>query len=111
MISIVTPVFNEEDNVIYFHDEVTKVMESLPIDYEIIYVDDGSRDRTSELLLQLSRRDSHVRALSLARNFGHQIALTCGLDYAEGDAVITMDGDLQHPPSLIPVLIQNAGWL
>lgn len=107
MISIVTPVFNEEDNVIYFHDEVTKVMESLPIDYEIIYVDDGSRDRTSELLLQLSRRDSHVRALSLARNFGHQIALTCGLDYAEGDAVITMDGDLQHPPSLIPVLIQK----
>lgn len=107
MISIVTPVFNEEDNVIYFHDEVTKVMESLSMDYEIIYVDDGSRDRTPELLHQLCLQDSHVHALSLARNFGHQIALTCGLDYAEGDAVITMDGDLQHPPSLIPLLIRK----
>lgn len=107
MISIVTPVYNEEDNVEYFHDEVTKVMKDLGDDYEIIYVDDGSRDKTPLLLQKLAAADSHVRALTLARNFGHQIALTCGTDYARGDAVITMDGDMQHPPALIPELVRK----
>lgn len=107
MISIVTPVYNEEGNVVYFHDEVTKVMKELAMDYEIIYVNDGSRDRTDELIHQLADRDPHVRALTFARNFGHQIAITCGMDFAKGDAVITMDGDMQHPPALIPKLIEK----
>ena len=88
MISIVTPVYNEEGNVVYFHDEVTKVMKDLGMDYEIIYVNDGSRDRTDELIHQLADHDPHVRALTFARNFGHQIAITCGMDFARGDAVI-----------------------
>ena len=107
MISIVTPVYNEEGNVVYFHDEVTKVMKELAMDYEIIYVNDGSRDRTDELIHQLADRDPHVRALTFARNFEHQIAITCGMDFAKGDAVITMDGDMQHPPALIPKLIEK----
>lgn len=107
MISIVTPVYNEEGNVVFFHDEVTKVMEKTGLDYEVIYVNDGSRDRTDALIHELAEHDPHVRALTFARNFGHQIAITCGMDFAAGDAVITMDGDLQHPPALIPKLIEK----
>lgn len=105
MISIVTPMYNEEDNVIFFHDAVTRVMEETGMAYELIYVDDGSHDRTNELICSLAEKDPHVRALTFARNFGHQIAITCGMDFARGDAVITMDGDMQHPPALIPTLI------
>ena len=105
MISIVTPVYNEEDNVIFFHDVVTHVMKETGMAYELIYVDDGSHDRTNELICGLAEKDPHVRALTFARNFGHQIAITCGMDFARGDAVITMDGDMQHPPALIPTLI------
>ena len=105
MISIVTPVYNEEDNVIFFHDAVTRVMKETGMAYELIYVDDGSHDRTNELICGLAEKDPHVRALTFARNFGHQIAITCGMDFARGDAVITMDGDMQHPPALIPTLI------
>lgn len=107
MISIVTPVYNEEGNVVFFHDEVTKVMKETGLDYEVIYVNDGSRDRTDALIHELAEHDPHVRALTFARNFGHQIAITCGMDFAAGDAVITMDGDLQHPPALIPKLIEK----
>ncbi len=107
MISIVTPVFNEEDNVTYFHDEVTKVMKDVGMEYEIIYINDGSTDHTEEILTKLADKDPHVRAISFARNFGHQIAITCGMDFADGDAVITMDGDMQHPPALIPKLIEK----
>ena len=112
MISIVTPVYNEEDNVVYFHDEVTRVMKEVGMDYEILYVNDGSTDDTEKKLRMLAASDPHVRALSFARNFGHQIAITCGMDFADGDAVITMDGDLQHPPALIPTLIRKwqEGW-
>ena len=105
MISIVTPVYNEEDNVIFFHDAVTRVMEETGMAYELIYVDDGSHDRTNELICSLAEKDPHVRALTFARNFGHQIAITCCMDFSRGDAVITMDGDMQHPPALIPTLI------
>lgn len=107
MISIVTPVYNEEGNVVFFHDEVTKVMKEMGMDYEIIYVNDGSKDKTDILIHQLAENDPHVRALTFARNFGHQIAITCGMDFAKGDAVITMDGDMQHPPALIPKLIEK----
>jgi glycosyltransferase involved in cell wall biosynthesis len=108
LVSIVTPVFNEEDNIDAFYREVCNHMLKLPYDFEIIFVDDGSSDATPALLNRLVEHDHRVRALILARNFGHQVALTCGLDHAGGDAVITMDGDLQHPPDMLPALI--AEW-
>ena len=106
-ISIVVPVFNEEDNIEHFYESVCKVMESLPYDFELIYVDDGSKDRSREILHGLEKQDEGVQSIFLARNSGHQLALTCGLDNADGDAVITMDGDMQHPPELIPVLLEK----
>ena len=104
-ISIVIPVFNEEENLREFYTRLTKVLSGLSYDYDIIFVDDGSRDTSSAILYDLSQTDEHVQAYLLSRNFGHQMALTCGLDHAEGDAVITMDGDLQHPPELVPELL------
>ena len=107
LISIVVPVFNEEENIDTFYTEVCNNMVRLPYDFEVIFVDDGSKDATPMILDRLSRQDSRVRALVLARNFGHQIALSCGLDHADGDAVITMDGDMQHPPSMLPRLLEK----
>ena len=104
-ISIVIPVFNEEENLREFYTRLTKVLSGLSYDYDIIFVDDGSRDTSAAILYDLSETDEHVQAYLLSRNFGHQMALTCGLDHAEGDAVITMDGDLQHPPELVPELL------
>jgi glycosyltransferase involved in cell wall biosynthesis len=104
-ISIVVPVFNEQDNIHEFYRRVTDVMAHLAYDYELLFIDDGSRDRTAELIGDLVNRDRHVQGYVFSRNFGHQLALTCGLDHAAGDAVISMDGDLQHPPEMIPQLV------
>lgn len=108
LVSIVVPVFNEQDNIDVFKREVCKHMEPLPYRFEIIFVDDGSRDATPAILHRLAGEDDRVQALILARNYGHQVALSCGLDHADGDAVITMDGDLQHPPEMLPQLL--AKW-
>ncbi len=105
-ISIVAPMFNEQGNISEFYNRITEVMSALPYSYELIFIDDGSKDRTALLLNELVQKDSRVQAYLFSRNFGHQIALTCGLDHAKGDAVITMDGDLQHPPEIIPKLLQ-----
>ena len=86
---------------------MTAVMAALTYDYEIIFVDDGSSDTSPILLQELADQDNHVEAYLLSRNYGHQLALTCGLDHAEGDAVITMDGDLQHPPEMVPEMLAN----
>ncbi len=107
-ISIVVPVYNEEENIAHFVQSVTAVMEQLSYTYEMLFIDDGSRDRSREILLELGTRDPRVQSIFLARNSGHQLALTCGIDHADGDAVITMDGDMQHPPELLPVLL--AKW-
>ncbi len=107
LVSIVVPVFNEEENIDAFYQEVCKHMQPLAYDYELIFVDDGSCDATPLILENLTQQDDRVRALILARNFGHQVALSCGLDYAEGDAVITMDGDMQHPPEMLPLLLSK----
>jgi len=104
-ISIVVPVYNEQDNVDNFYNEVVKHMEQMSYRFELIFVDDGSSDATPLILERLATADKRVRALIMARNFGHQVALTCGLDHAQGEAVITMDGDMQHPPEMIPLLI------
>lgn len=106
-ISIVVPVYNEEENIKHFYQAVCAVMEASPYAFELIFVDDGSADKSREIIAALEQSDERVQGMFLARNFGHQLALTCGLDYAEGDAVITMDGDMQHPPELLPVLLQK----
>lgn len=105
MISIVIPIFNEEAALPGFHQELITTLRSLPHDYEVWYVDDGSTDRTPDLIREWNAADRRVRLLELSRNYGHQAALTAGLDYARGEVTITMDGDGQHPPALIPHLI------
>ena len=107
LISIVVPVFNEQENIEVFYQEVLNAMAEVPHQFEIIFVDDGSRDFTPLILDKLRNSDSRVKAIIFSKNYGHQMALTCGLDNANGDAVITMDGDMQHPPELIPTLIEN----
>lgn len=105
-ISIVVPVFNEEGNLREFYNRITDVMTKESYDYNIIFVDDGSKDSSRVILNELSKMDYHVEAYLLSRNYGHQMAITCGLDNADGDAVISMDGDLQHPPELIPGMLR-----
>ena len=108
LLSIVCPVFREEAVLPLFHAELTRHLTALQSSYriEIIYVDDGSDDGTLMVLRELAA-DQRVRFLSLSRNFGHQAALTAGLEHAQGDVVITMDSDLQHPPHLIPELLAH----
>ncbi|MET8951805.1 glycosyltransferase family 2 protein [Streptomyces sp. NPDC004393] len=112
LISIVAPCYNEEEVVGRFHDEVQKVAdELLPLghDMEFVYVDDGSRDGTLAALKQLAALDARVRYVSFSRNFGKEAALLAGLRHASGDSVIVMDADLQHPPELIPRMVDLCG--
>lgn len=104
-VSIVIPVYNETGIVEQFHTCLLAVVANLPYAFTFYYVDDGSTDSTPDSLANLARQDERVRILSLSRNFGHQAALTAGLDHAEGDIVITMDGDGQHPPEMIPQML------
>jgi glycosyltransferase involved in cell wall biosynthesis len=105
-LTVVVPVYNEEAALPAFHTELRTVLEGLRLPYTILYVDDGSSDATPRLVDDLAESDPRVRALHLSRNFGHQAALTAGLDHAEGDVVITLDGDGQHPPQLIPEMLR-----
>lgn len=105
-VDLVIPVYNEEGVVEQTYEEVCKVIDALPHKFTIYYVDDGSEDGTVQSLDALARRDKRVVVLELSRNFGHQAALTAGLDAAQGDFVISMDADGQHPPSLIPQMIE-----
>jgi glycosyltransferase involved in cell wall biosynthesis len=108
LLSVVVPVYNEAANVAAFLSRVLPLLNSLNHDFELLFVDDGSRDDTADQLADTARACSSVRLLRLSRNFGHQAALVAGLANARGAAVITMDGDLQHPPELIPQLV--AAW-
>jgi polyisoprenyl-phosphate glycosyltransferase len=108
LISIVSPCFNEAEVIEQFYDELRAVLDAMgAYEFEIILVDDGSVDATLKTLNRIAERDPRVRVASFSRNFGHQIALTAGMDFACGDAVIMLDSDLQHPVSLIPVLIER----
>ncbi|MFI8073230.1 MULTISPECIES: glycosyltransferase family 2 protein [unclassified Streptomyces] len=101
LISYVLPVYNERDGITAFHTELTAALDSRPeLDFELVYVNDGSTDGSLELLKGLAERDGRVRVVDFARNFGHQLAITAGLDLARGDAVIVMDTDLQDPPKV-----------
>jgi dolichol-phosphate mannosyltransferase len=100
----VAPVFNEAETLPEFYLRLKQVMVSLGKDWELILVDDGSSDGSTEKILELARRDRRVNPVIFARNFGHQVAVTAGLDYSRGQAVVIMDSDLQDPPELIPQL-------
>jgi dolichol-phosphate mannosyltransferase len=109
LVSIVCPAYQEEDVLPLFHRELCAALATLEADYrfEIVYVDDGSPDGTLECLRQLAAADGRVRFLSLSRNFGQQAALTAGLEFARGDAVISMDSDLQHPPAVLAQILER----
>jgi dolichol-phosphate mannosyltransferase len=107
-ISIVIPAYNEEGNVEMIHQKIKEVFDGLSnYDFEIIFVNDGSRDNTQQKLEELSGQYDEVKFIEFSRNFGHQPAVKAGIDNAHGNAVISMDGDLQHPPELIPEMIKK----
>ncbi|KRB85134.1 glycosyltransferase family 2 protein [Noviherbaspirillum sp. Root189] len=108
LISIVAPFYNEAEGIDYFRDAILAVVEGIAdAAFEIVCVDDGSKDSTLQQLIALSTSDPRFRVLELTRNFGKEAALTAGIDFARGDAVIPIDSDLQDPPELIPVLIEE----
>lgn len=104
-LSVVVPMFNEQTNVTAFVEAVTTVLTGAGVDHEILLVDDGSSDGTWTAIVELGRKEPRLRGVSLSRNFGHQGALLAGLNHARGRAVVTMDGDLQHPPETLPELL------
>ncbi len=105
--SLVIPVWNEEAVLPVLYDRLVEVMGNTGESWEVIFVNDGSRDRTLPILLELNSRDPRIKALNFSRNFGHQVAITAGFDYAEGDAVIVMDADMQDPPEVVLRLIEK----
>ncbi len=107
-VDLVVPVFNEQEAVPAFHRQLRQAIDPLPYDFSILYVDDGSTDATRGCLAEIAAADRRVAVVELSRNFGHQAALTAGLDRCDGDYVITLDGDCQHPPELIPEMLRLA---
>ncbi len=107
MLSIVIPIHNEEPAILPLYDRLTGVLEALRRPYEIIFVDDASSDRSFDLLANLVETDHHLKVLRLRRNFGQTAALAAGFDEAQGDVIISLDGDLQHDPDDIPLLLEQ----
>lgn len=105
--SIIAPIFNEIESLPELYRRVSAVMDQVGESWELIFVDDGSMDGSTDKILELAEKDKHIRPLIFARNFGHQIAVTAGWDHALGDAVIIIDADLQDPPEVIPNLIEK----
>lgn len=112
LLSLVIPIYNEEAVLGLLLERLEKLMATLPCPVEIVLVNDGSRDRSIVLLLEAAKRDTRYKVVSLARNFGHQVAATAGLEHASGDAVVLMDADLQDPPELIQSMVDKyrEGW-
>ncbi len=108
-ISIVVPCYNEQENIRALHERTVTVMAQVTADWELVFVDNGSRDESGATFAELAALDPHVTVLSLSRNFGSQAAYSSGIEYAHGSAVICMDGDLQDPPEVIPELVSR--WL
>jgi len=106
-ISIVIPIFNEQEVLPELHRRLTAALSAFDGDYEVVYVDDGSTDASLPFLVSLHNEDARVRVISFSRNFGHQTSITAGLAYATGDGVIVMDGDLQDPPEILPSFIEK----
>jgi dolichol-phosphate mannosyltransferase len=107
-ITVVAPLFNEEENLVELHRKLSPALQSLELTYELLLVDDSSRDRTPQLIDSLVQQDGRVAVMHLSRNFGHQAAVSAGIDHARGQAVILMDSDLQDPPEVLSQFI--AKW-
>jgi glycosyltransferase involved in cell wall biosynthesis len=105
--SIVVPVYNEELVVHETYKRLKKVMDAINEPYEIIFVNDGSKDRTAEIIKDIAKEDFRIKMLDFSRNFGHQTAITAGMDYASGKAIVVIDADLQDPPEVIPQMIEK----
>lgn len=108
LISVVVPIFNEEMNVRKLYKRIEETMNLVENPYEIIFVNDGSRDASMPIILSIAEENSSVKFIDLSRNFGHQIAITAGIEHAVGDYIVIMDGDGQDPPELIPTLYEKA---
>src|SRR5262245_14108559 len=110
--SIVVPLYNEETNVRILYERIVQAMQEIPDGYQIIFVDDGSRDGTYKVVSEICNQDASVVLVRLRRNFGQTPALQAGFDFARGDIIISMDGDLQHDPAEIPTFIAkiNEGY-
>ncbi len=106
MLSLIVPAFNEQDVLFTSYERMSAAMRALPYEYEIIYVDDGSRDATAEKLREIAQKDERVKVLFFSRNFGHQLAVTAGMDASKGDALIIIDIDLQDPPEVIAKMVE-----
>jgi len=107
-VDLVIPVYNEEEAIAAFHRRLRAVIDPQPYSFTILYVNDGSKDATAERLTEIAADDRRVTVIELSRNFGHQAALTAGLDHSRGDFVISLDGDGEHPPEMIPQMMQLA---
>jgi polyisoprenyl-phosphate glycosyltransferase len=104
-LSVVVPAYNEEEVLAEFHRRTSVVLDQLRVKCEILYVNDGSRDATLQIMYRLHQADPRVTVIDLSRNFGKEVALSAGIDHARGDAVVVMDADLQDPPELIPKFV------
>jgi glycosyltransferase involved in cell wall biosynthesis len=107
VVSVAVPVYNEIESLPELHNRVTEVMEAIGEPWELLLIDDGSTDGSTDWILSMGDKDPHVKPVIFARNFGHQIAVTAGLDYSNGEAVVIMDADLQDPPEVIAELIEK----
>lgn len=106
LLSVVVPLYNEEEVIQTTYERLTAVLEQLGEPYEVVMVNDGSRDRTAAIVREICRRDNRVKLVDFSRNFGHQIAVTAGMDYASGRTVVLIDADLQDPPEIIPEMVR-----
>ncbi|MCA9409206.1 MAG: glycosyltransferase family 2 protein [Candidatus Omnitrophica bacterium] len=107
LLSIILPIHNEEENIEPLYERLAKVCQKNQINYEIIFVNDGSNDQGLQRVLHLQKKDSRVKAIDFSRNFGHQIAISAGMEFAKGAAVLVMDADLQDPPEMIPKFVEK----
>ena len=107
LISIVLPVFNEEAGIQATIDTLLNYVEQQEEEYELIFVDDGSKDKSADIIKKNLAQNEHIKLVEFSRNFGHQLAITAGLEYTKGDAVVVMDADLQDPPEVIPQMLEK----
>ena len=107
MISVIIPAYNEEENIPVLYEKLKEVLEGLHRDYEVIFVDDGSEDRTPEILRELAEKDKKVKVIRFRRNYGQTAAMYAGFEHAKGEVIITMDADLQNDPEDIPMLLET----
>ena len=106
-ISAVVSVYNEELSLRHFYQVTSEILEKCAWDYEIVFVNDGSQDKSMEILTEFAQANEKVKVVNFARNFGHEAAMIAGIDHAGGDGIVCMDADLQHPPESIPAIIEK----